>query len=163
MRSDLRLPEAQVVLEIGIMTKRILLVDDQAFQTASLGAALQRKGHVVLGENDPTKTLSAAKRFTPDLIVLDVLMGEMDGGKVAALLRADAETRNIPILFLTSLLDADETRAGIVLGGYPYLPKTDVLTLASYIDDLVTADSGSNAKAAPYRPIHARKSPSKSA
>ena len=128
------------------MNRRIMLVDDQAFLTKSLRAYLERGGHTVLEENDPANALAAAMQFAPDLIVLDVIMPGLDGGKVAALLRAESTTCKVPILFLTSLLDARETRPGIVLGGYPYVAKTDVRTLADYIERFACGDDEFRAK-----------------
>jgi CheY-like chemotaxis protein len=91
-------------------TKRILVVDDEPSVTRNLKLTLESSGgYEVLGENQAINALSAARFFRPDLILLDVMMPGMDGGDVAARLRADPLLRGTPILFLTALVSNEET------------------------------------------------------
>lgn len=91
-------------------TKRILVVDDEPSVTRNLKLNLESAGgYLVLGENHSTKALSAAKTFKPDLILLDVMMPGLDGGDVAAQLRADPLLRDIPLIFLTAIVSNEET------------------------------------------------------
>ena len=57
-------------------------------------------------------------------MLLDVMMPDMDGGKVAAQIRGQAAFKNLPIVFLTALVKKEEVeaRAGII-GGFPYIAK----------------------------------------
>jgi len=93
-----------------MITKRILVVDDEPGVTRNLKLNLESGGgYEVLGENDATNALSAARTFRPDLILLDVMMPGMDGGDVAARLRADPLLSDTPILFLTAIVSNQET------------------------------------------------------
>ena len=91
-------------------TKRILVVDDEPGVTRNLKLNLESGGgYEVLGENHATNALIAARTFRPDLILLDVMMPGMDGGDVAARLRADPLLSDTPILFLTAIVSNQET------------------------------------------------------
>ena len=93
-----------------MITKRILVVDDEPGVTRNLKLNLESGGgYEVLGENHATNALSAARTFRPDLILLDVMMPGMDGGDVAARLRADPLLSGTPILFLTAIVSNQET------------------------------------------------------
>jgi CheY-like chemotaxis protein len=106
-------------------TKRILVVDDEPGVTRNLKLNLESNGgYEVLGENHATNTLSAARTFRPDLILLDVMMPEMDGGEVALRLRADPLLRDTPIIFLTAIVSNEETDGHEMLsGGDTFLAK----------------------------------------
>ena len=104
--------------------RRILIVDNDPNTTHLVKVLLERTGHyVVLEENDATKAQQSARDFRPDLILLDVVMSEMDGGEVAAQIEADAELYNTPILFLTALVTRAETKSGLNIQGHAILAK----------------------------------------
>jgi CheY-like chemotaxis protein len=99
-------------------TKRILIVDDEPGVTRSLKTTLEAAGdYEVLGENNAANALNAARLFQPDIILLDVIMPSMDGGDVAAQLRADPLLRDIPVIFLTALVSNEETHGHEMLKG----------------------------------------------
>jgi CheY-like chemotaxis protein len=99
-------------------TKRILVVDDEPGVTRNLKLNLESSGgYEVLGENHAANALSTARTFRPDLILLDVMMPGMDGGGVAARLRADPLLRDTPIIFLTALVCNEETDGHEMLRG----------------------------------------------
>jgi putative two-component system response regulator len=115
---------------IEAMKKRILVVDDNASDTQLLKRFLEETNdYAVCEENDPKAALSAAEKFQPQLILLDVLMPEMDGGELAASFKAHSKLKDVPIVFLTSKLTKEEVAmcAGKV-GGYPFQAKPIVLT-----------------------------------
>jgi len=91
-------------------TKRILVVDDEPSVTRTLKLNLESAGgYQVFTENSAANTLSAARVFRPDLILLDVVMPGVDGGDVATRLRADPLFRDTPIIFLTAIVSNEET------------------------------------------------------
>ena len=104
---------------------RILVIDDEPALTRMLRCDLEAfGGYEVQVENHPLQGVEAARRFRPDLILLDVVMPDVDGGQVAAQLRDDEATRQIPIVFLTAITSRQEVRAtGSLIGGSVFLPK----------------------------------------
>jgi diguanylate cyclase (GGDEF)-like protein len=90
---------------------RVLVVDDAMENVQILHGALQDE-HEVLFALSGEKALEIARAQRPDLILLDAIMPGMDGYAVCAALRASAETRDIPVIFITALkTPEDETRA----------------------------------------------------
>ena len=108
-----------------MMKKKILVVDDETSITRLLKLNLEKGGaFIVRAENEGAKTLAAAKEFKPDLILLDVMMPDIDGGDVAAIIQADPVLRSVPIVFLTAAVKKEEIEAkGGMVGGFPYIAK----------------------------------------
>ena len=103
---------------------RILIVDNDGDSTHLVKILLERTGrYLVLEENNPTKAHQSAQNFRPDLILLDIVMPETDGGEVAAQIQADPELQTTPIIFLTALVTKAETKAGLRIQGHPFLAK----------------------------------------
>ena len=85
--------------------KRILIVDDDKSLTQMVKLNLEATGNYeVCIENDSTLAVGTARRFRPDLILLDYVMPEMDGGDVTFSLHEDPFLRDIPIVMVTALL-----------------------------------------------------------
>ena len=103
--------------------KRILLMDDEAGFTGLVEMSLAKTDRYrIKVENDPTKVVEAALEFTPDLILLDLVMPKMDGRIVARLIRAEPRLKKTRIVFLTgSIWPKEDAAAGI--DGYPALVK----------------------------------------
>jgi len=83
--------------------KTILVVEDQLELRAIHTLYLQRHGYHVLAAENGAQALSAVEEFSPDLILMDYLLPEVDGLKATAQLKADPKTRDIPVVLLTSL------------------------------------------------------------
>src|SRR6266536_1436890 len=104
--------------------RRILIVDSDPNTTHLVKVLLERTGrYLVLEENDATKAYQSARNFRPDLILLDVVMPETDGGEVAARVEADPELQHTPIVFLTALVTRAEAKSGLHIQGHPFLAK----------------------------------------
>jgi two-component system sensor histidine kinase/response regulator len=104
--------------------RRILIVDDDAYTTHLVKVLLERTGHyLVLEENDAAKAYQSARDFRPDLILLDIMMPETDGGEVAVRIQADPELQNAPIIFLTALVTRAEAKAGLQTQGHSFVAK----------------------------------------
>ena len=102
--------------------KRVFVVDDEVGFTRLLKLTLEKTGrYTVRDENDGTKAWMAAREFQPDIIFLDIVMPEIDGGDVAQQLRSDAKLAHVPIVFLTAIVAKKETKTDI--GGFPFLAK----------------------------------------
>ena len=104
--------------------RRILIVDNDRDTTHLVKILLERTGrYSVLEENDATKAHQSAQNFRPDLILLDIVMPETDGGEVAAQIQADPELQGTPVIFLTALVTNSEAKAGLRIQGHPFLAK----------------------------------------
>src|SRR5260370_24335753 len=104
--------------------RRILIVDNDPNTTHLVKVLLERTGrYLVLEENDSTKAHQSARNFRPDLILLDVVMLETDGGEVAARVEADPELHNTPIVFLTALVTRAQAKIGLHIQVHPFLLK----------------------------------------
>lgn len=97
------------------MTPRILIIDDNVALTTLLSKALSRFGYETVVENYSTMALTTAHRQQPDLILLDVMMPEKDGGRVLLELRNNSALRHIPVILLTAI--AHEAQGLASLGG----------------------------------------------
>jgi CheY-like chemotaxis protein len=104
--------------------RRILIVDNDRDSTHLVKILLERTGrYLVLEENDATKAHQSAQNFRPDLILLDIVMPETDGGEVAAQIQADPELQRTSIIFLTALVTKAETKSGLRIQGHPFIAK----------------------------------------
>ena len=104
--------------------KRILIVDDESGFTRLMKLTLEKTGgFLVHEENEADRAHSTARMFRPDVILLDIVMPKLDGGDVAAKLRADEELKHIPIIFLTAIVSDKEASSSDLVGGFPFLAK----------------------------------------
>jgi len=105
--------------------KRILIVDDEASFARMVKLNLEKTGQFeVRVENKATYAVAAAREFHPDLILLDVIMPNMDGGDVSNQIKRDRHLRNTPIIFLTATVSKHEAGdGGLNSGGELFLAK----------------------------------------
>lgn len=104
--------------------RKILIVDDDSNSTHLVKILLERSGpYVVMEENDPTKADQTAHHFKPDVILLDIVMPQMDGGELAIRIEADRELGHTPIIFLTALATHGEAKSGLHVQGHPLVAK----------------------------------------
>ena len=105
--------------------KKILLIDDETSITSLLRLNLEASGRfIVRAENQGAKGVETALAFRPDLILLDIMMPDMDGGDVAASIQSDPTMKATPIVFLTAAVRKEEVnRSDGVIGGFPYIAK----------------------------------------
>lgn len=90
--------------------KRILIIDDDIPLTLSMKINLEDIGdYEVRVENSSLKAVSAAREFRPDLILLDIVMPDLDGGDVSARMKSDPMLADVPILMVTALVSNSET------------------------------------------------------
>jgi CheY-like chemotaxis protein len=105
--------------------KKILIIDDENEIAVSTKYFLEVDGlYQVRIENDSRCAVEAAGTFLPDLILLDLVMPFLDGTEVAERLARDPRCRNIPIVFLTSLVTpAEAAERGGKIGGRSFIAK----------------------------------------
>lgn len=106
------------------MTKgNILIVDDTPSLLRFLSARLTERGYKVRGVVSGQMALTVARAARPDVVVLDIKMPEMDGFEVCQRLKADPQTREIPVIFLTILDESTSKVKAFSEGGVDYITK----------------------------------------
>ena len=105
--------------------KKLLIIDDDPQFTELLVATIESKADLdIRVENDSRQGLATALVFQPDLILLDVVMPDVDGGDLHSRLHSDPRLKDVPIVFLTSMVQQEEVDSrGGMIGGQRYLAK----------------------------------------
>jgi len=122
-------------------TKRILVIDDEPSITRTIKVNLERFGaYSVCTENRAGRALETARHFQPNLIFLDVMMPEIDGGHLAAQIKSDPGLKSVPVVFLTALISPKETTAnGAMIAGHFFIAKpANLSALTSCIEKFTT-------------------------
>jgi diguanylate cyclase (GGDEF)-like protein len=106
----------------------VLVVDDNPDKLMLLTVALQMAGYEVRTANDGAEGLAAVESYQPDLIITDVMMPKMDGYELARRVRANPQTRFVPIIIQTAARgDAQDHRRGSEVGALGYITDpTDI-------------------------------------
>jgi two-component system sensor histidine kinase ChiS len=102
---------------------RILLVDDDPTNLLLLEELLLSEGYFPLLAASGSEALKTAAESSPDLILLDVMLPQMDGFEVCRRLREDSKLQTIPVVFLTALDDEESRLRGLEMMGDDYLTK----------------------------------------
>jgi len=101
----------------------ILIVDDTAPNLQVLSSMLRAQGHRVRSALSGALALRAARSRTPDVVLLDVMMPDMDGYEVCSRLKADPALRHVPVIFLSALQDAEDKVRAFRAGAGDYITK----------------------------------------
>src|SRR6266404_5448574 len=80
----------------------ILLVEDNEMNRDMLSRRLERKGYSIITAESGEQGLALARLETPDLILMDITLPQMDGWEVTRILKSDENTRHIPVIALTA-------------------------------------------------------------
>jgi two-component system phosphate regulon response regulator PhoB len=105
------------------MKPRILVVDDEPEAVELIEFNLKQSGYTVSTAGDGAEALKKARGQTPDLIVLDVMLPEMDGFEICKTLRLDPTTLRVPIIMVTAKAAEIDRVLGLELGADDYLTK----------------------------------------
>ncbi|WP_013324013.1 GGDEF domain-containing response regulator [Gloeothece verrucosa] len=104
-------------------SENILIVDDQANNLRILSEILAKKGYKIRKAINANSALKAVYSTLPDLILLDIRMPEMDGYQFCERIKADAQTSEIPIIFLSALDEVFSKVKAFQVGGVDYITK----------------------------------------
>ena len=102
---------------------QILVVDDDKVTLRTLERILIRGGYSVIPLSLGKEAIRVVKDRLPALIILDIMMPDMDGGDVASILKNDSDTKNIPIIFLSSLVTKREEQSSSKEYGLYFMSK----------------------------------------
>jgi len=104
-------------------TAVILLVDDTPASLRLFRTILANEGYQVITAENGTDGLRMAREETPDLVLLDINMPDMDGYEVCEHLKEDEATRDIPVIFISGLNAAEDKVKAFTVGGVDYITK----------------------------------------
>src|SRR3984957_2876227 len=103
--------------------EKILIVDDNPANIGLLSEALEQNGHEILTASDGDSGIRVANMAKPSLILLDVMMPLLDGMATCRKLKTTAETRDIPVIFITARQDTESVLSGFRNGAVDYIHK----------------------------------------
>lgn len=116
------------------MTTRVLLADDEPDIQLIARLALKRAGFEVTAVTNGTEVLARVGEVKPEAILLDWMMPEMDGFETCARLKANPDTKDIPVIFVTAKAQESEIDRGLRLGAVGYITKPfDALSLGTQV------------------------------
>jgi CheY-like chemotaxis protein len=118
-----RLVAVPIAETVEVMSKRILVVDDEDDVTELLEFNLRRAGYDVEVAHNGEAALSQALQHPPDLVVLDVMLPQIDGFGVCELLKRAQATSRVPVILLTAFATEASRVIGLELGADDYMTK----------------------------------------
>jgi len=120
------------------MTGKVLVVDDVEQNVKLLEAKLSSEYYSVFSAYSGIECLRVVKDISPDIILLDVMMPEMDGFETCKHLKADPETAHIPVVMVTALSEVEDRVEGLTSGAADFITKPiDELHLFARVKSLV--------------------------
>jgi CheY-like chemotaxis protein len=124
---------------------KILIVDDNADVREVLRCQLVLLGYLVISAENGYDAIAKAIADQPDLILMDIMMPEMDGWQASRAVRANPQTKDIPILAATAMCRRADLNACLQAGCNGYIVKPFTMTeLKQKIGELITRNCGDN-------------------
>lgn len=106
--------------------KKVLIAEDDQFLASAYRVKLTKAGFDIKIAGDGEEALEMLKSFTPDIIVLDIVMPKKDGFTTLKEIREQPQWANIPILIASSLGQQEDIKKGLSLGATGYVVKSDI-------------------------------------
>ena len=108
---------------LNLAGMKILLVDDLSENISALAIALESEGFILEMASSGEEALQIVESFLPDLILLHIRMGAMDGFETCCQLKKRDVTNDIPVIFLTVSKETKDIDQGFLCGGVDYISK----------------------------------------
>ncbi|MEL6494627.1 MAG: response regulator [Cyanobacteria bacterium J06623_7] len=109
--------------QVDLKNSTILVVDDNSTNLSVIVDYLEEHDFTTLISKDGESSIRRAKYAKPDLILLDILMPGIDGYETCLRLKADPETKDVPIIFMTALSSIEDKVKGFEVGAIDYVTK----------------------------------------
>ncbi len=106
-----------------MLVRKVLLVDDSPTDLANIKHIVTEAGCVVITATNGKEAVEKAKVEKPDLIFMDIIMPDMDGYAACRLLGSEGETKNIPVVFVTSKNQKADRLWAQMQGGKAFVTK----------------------------------------
>ena len=107
----------------SFMNKQILIVEDEYDCAELLRYNLQKEGYQTVIAHCGEEAINAVQRHTPDAVLLDIMLPELNGWEVCRILRESSRGKSLPIIMLTAMSDEEARIKGLSLGADDYLSK----------------------------------------
>ena len=107
------------------MSKTILLVEDEPALQKVAGEILRQEGFIFKSAIDGEEAIIIIKTDKPDLVLLDLILPKKDGFEVLKEMKADTQTKDIPVIILTNLEGTQDVERALELGAMNYLVKAN--------------------------------------
>ncbi len=120
---------------------KILLVDDDPFILSMYGRKFMDEGFIVHGAHTAADALAQAKAFSPDLVLLDIMLPDEDGLTLLKKLKRQKETAHLKICMLSNLGQASYREQALIMGASAYLVKAyfDPSEVVAKVQELIAA------------------------
>jgi DNA-binding response OmpR family regulator len=105
--------------------QKVLLVEDDKMIIDMYTLKFTQEGYDVMQAENGKDGLDMAKKTNPDIVLLDIILPQMDGFTVLKALKADGNTKGIPVVLLTNLGQDGDVKKGLELGAVDYLIKAN--------------------------------------
>ena len=102
--------------------QKVLIIDDEPLNLKHLAELLSGEHKVILAKSG-AQGLERVRTAMPDMVLLDVMMPDMDGYEVCRRLKADQDTKDIPVVYITALDSLESEEKGLLLGATDYITK----------------------------------------
>ena len=102
---------------------KVLVIDDEEYIQHILNFSFGAEGYDVLTASDGEEGINKAKNERPDVIVMDIMMPKMDGYEACKRIKADPETKDIPVILLTAKGREADRKLGADAGADDYVVK----------------------------------------
>lgn len=108
-------------------SKKILIVDDDMTLRELYEERIKAEGYTILSASDGEEAIEKATKEKPDLLLLDIMMPKINGIDVMKMLREKEETKDIPIIILTALIQEVDKIKGMMKPYDSYLIKSEIM------------------------------------
>lgn len=123
-----------------LISKKVLIVEDNPSVLRATSYILEKEGYEVLTAQNGLEGLKKAKENSPDLLILDVMLPGIDGFEICHRLRGEPQTANLPIVMFSAKGQESDKAMGMKMGADDYLTKpVDRIVLLDKVADLLAA------------------------
>ncbi len=121
--------------------KKVLIVEDDALLAKVLSESFQAEKFQVLNVDNGLHVEEAVKKFSPHIILLDLILPGLDGFAVLKQLKEDSKTEKIPVVVLSNLSDVGDVKSTKALGAEEYFIKSNTAMdkIVNYVKDKLKA------------------------
>jgi DNA-binding response OmpR family regulator len=124
--------------EPAVRAKKVLLVDDETGMLEMVKLRLEANGFEVATSSDGQDALNLARKISPDIVILDIMLPRLDGYKICRMLKFDGKYKNLPVILLTARARESDRITAKEVGANAFLTKPfDPQVLLSKINELL--------------------------